>query len=556
MENSGPRLISTDEGYSAEYLGRLLYSRKSAVARADGIADRAVLLPQTLVIIPSPILFHGVKRIVGRISPDSHILCLELDQKLMAFSLQYAPSYLLEHKQLSFVRSSDSAQILEFVKKLGLMRFRRIETVPVSGGYSLFRSKYDAIGLLIEQSIQQSWQNHMTLVHMSRLWIGNMLKNLSRNWQSIYTSLPSVNRPVVVAGAGESLEHSLPFLRHHRQRYYLLAVDTALPVLVESGMMPDAVLILESQIANSQDFINHKNKNLVCICDLTSHPSVLENISCTCHFFLSKFAEVAILSRLGDSGLQPLTLPALGSVGVAAVEIACRLTSAPVALTGLDFSYALGKPHSRGSPSHLLSLIDSRRENPAGWYAQAVERPIINVTGLDGKRIYSDMVLYSYGKTLSEIIRRKTGIYDMRRTGIPLAIENIDDQRLLEIFKPYPREAHECLECASGKLDISRDQIDGFFVREIKLLDDAMESIRIGRADLHRRLSPVDYVFVGFPDAQHWKSLDKNFLFRFLASAAEYRERFIRARKMLELTPLSLARTETQIGEARYFRSS
>ena len=551
MDNPGPRLISTDEGYSAEYRGRLLYSRKSPVTRARGIADRARLLPKSLVVIPSPVLFHGISSLYGRICPDSHILCIELDEALMAFSLPFTPQDLFNDGRVSYVRSSDPVQITSFAENLGLERFRRIEMVPLSGGYPLFREEYDSICRSLERSIRQFWQNRMTLLHMSRLWIGNMIKNLSRHWFHLGGSLPSVNRPIVVAGAGESLEHSLPLLRDQREHFLLLAVDTALPTLAASGIEPDIILILESQAVNAMDFAGHQNRSFYCISDVTSHPSVLENISCFNHFILSRFADITLLSRLYDAAIHLPTLPALGSVGVAAVEIAFRLTDAPVLLTGLDFSYAAGKPHARGSPSHLLSLATSGREKPVGWYGHAMGRPMVRVPDIHGNKITTDVVLHSYGENLSEILKNRNRAYDLRKTGLPLSAVRLENHEISHLLAGFGGARSEApgwsppSKTRNGREEktVVLNRIEGFFSREIAGIDRVVDIVRSSptnhtgeteREELLKGLLETNYVFIGFPDADEWERLEKSFLARYLASAGEYRRRFLRGLAVLK----------------------
>ena len=537
-------MIAAEEGTSVAYSGRLLYSSRSPEARANAVADNAALWPDSLILVPSPILFYGVKHLINRLSSGSYILCVELDQNLMKFSVRYAPTELLKHEKLSYIRSSSPTQVAHHVNRLGATRFRRVAMVLLSGGYSLYKSQYDDIRRTLERSIERRWRNQMTLMHMSRLWIANMIKNLSRNWSSLQTALPRTTLPVVVAGAGESLEYSLPYLRRNRRHFFLFAVDTALPVILESGLEPDATLVLESQIANAMDFINHGGKHLTCICDLTSHPAVLENLTCTCHFMLSTFADVSILARLKQAGICPPSLPALGSVGVAAVEIALRLTAAPIIITGLDFCYTCGKPHARGSPSHLLSLTRTTRRVPVGWYTRSFDRSPVRTTDLRGCRITSDPVLYSYGEVLAEMLHGKPGIYDMRRLGITLDIAHVDDVQLTKLLGEHQRHRWTKPDYSAIDQAPSRGKIAEFFSGEINLIDQASMSIsRPGLASLSSEkrtellglLTKLDYVFVGFPDSHTWKNLDASFLMRFLASAAEYKERFLRGRELVTL---------------------
>ena len=79
-----PLLTPTPEGATVRYRGRLLYSpetpRSSAVRRA--LASDP--LERTLYLVPSLGLGYGLDALLDRCPPSSHILCVEIDQTLMA----------------------------------------------------------------------------------------------------------------------------------------------------------------------------------------------------------------------------------------------------------------------------------------------------------------------------------------------------------------------------------------------------------------------------------------------------------------------------------------
>ena len=74
---SSPRQIDTGSGITLEYQGRLLYSRVNPKSRALRIAREIELKPETLYVIPSPLLLYGIDDLLARLPENSFLLLLE-----------------------------------------------------------------------------------------------------------------------------------------------------------------------------------------------------------------------------------------------------------------------------------------------------------------------------------------------------------------------------------------------------------------------------------------------------------------------------------------------
>ena len=138
-------------------------------------------------------------------------------------------------------------------------------------------------------------------------------------------------------------------------------------------------------------------------------------------FFVSRYQNLNIFTRLAKANLLPLMIEPLGSVGVTAVRVALEITTNHIFTVGLDFSYPNKKAHANGSPSHLLSLQNSTRlltqltQNLSALY----KRPLIKIHREDGSSVLSDLVLTSYSKELKHLCSLHKGrIIDLSGQGI------------------------------------------------------------------------------------------------------------------------------------------
>ncbi len=254
MPDQAPELIDTGNGLTVRFRGRFLYSPSDPVGAVEKRIIGRSYPERTLYILPSPLLFYGMDRLLDRIEETSHVLCLETDQALMALSASYFSHRFLNDTRISYIRSDSPSTVLSYIRKLNPRRFRRSVLLPLTGGYSLDSRRYTRIAEAVSSEISRLWQDTMTRSHMGRRWMRNIFTNLRFHPPTAH-ALPVTDKPVAVAGAGESLEGSLPLLRALRNEVWLLAVDTALPVLLAAGIVPDAVFAVEAQQANVYDLM-------------------------------------------------------------------------------------------------------------------------------------------------------------------------------------------------------------------------------------------------------------------------------------------------------------
>lgn len=531
MDDESPLLVDTGRGLAIYHRGRHLYSETQPRESAEQRARSAEIGDKALLFIPSPLLFYGIEVLLERLPPDCHLLCVEADQQLMALSLRTVAPTLLQSPRISFVRTDNPQTVARVVQDLGRQRFRRCHEIRLSGGYSTAPSAYRNMFEAAEREIQSQWRNRLTLIEMSNRWIKNLLLNLPLLSRSADFSLLSSAAPVIVAGAGDSLEEAIPRILEVRAGTVLIAVDTALPILSAFGIEPDAILILESQFANLYDFIGLTGTQSSVLADLTSYPPVLRNLTGPRFLFVSDFARPSLLARLESAGLLPTRIPALGSVGVAATYCALRITTAPVLLAGLDFSFIPGKMHARGAASNRLALAAWNRTAPPPVFARAGGRVRVSTVDKRGRQVASDPVMSSYRFSLTQVVSGERRVFDLSTRGVDLGLPQVlDASALLKADKSinYAREGSPAPLFAAGTLPYSADSVSRFLKNEDRLLEEATDRIErtlSGKkaASIEDDLTAIDYVYLHFPDHGPHSAKEASFLRRVIESADTFR---------------------------------
>ena len=142
MKNQNPLLIDTGRGFSVLYCERYLYSSTDPEKRAVLRAEKTLLQSDTLYILTSPLLFYGTTELLSGLPDNSHIICFEYSKDLYELSRNHIPDSFLNSISITFIEDTDPELIFVTVQKLGIWNYRRVKHINITGGYSLYSTKY------------------------------------------------------------------------------------------------------------------------------------------------------------------------------------------------------------------------------------------------------------------------------------------------------------------------------------------------------------------------------------------------------------------------------
>lgn len=366
MTHSQPRLTTKNGVFSIEERGKDLYGA-SPRSTAEQKTKHIDIKPKTIVILAAPLLGYGIQTLLSRLPEDCVLLGIEPSKKYDELTRSHLTEMEEAGKRFFYAGPQKCADMETVFNSLGPHRFRRTQLVFLNRGYAMNREVYDRIHTALDVLIEQYWKNRSTLIFLGKLFTANIYKNVGRNYSNAaFLRRQFTSNPVFVAGAGVSLESSFSYIAKNRQKLFLLAVDTALPSLLEAGIDPDAVVVQESQWANIQDFIPAGKARFDLFCDLTSFPGINRTFGRKLHYYITRFADSSIFKKLRKNDICPLIVPPLGSVGITAVWIALAISSSIVITGGLDFFFPPGKTHAKGTYAFQAALRNQHRLQPAG----------------------------------------------------------------------------------------------------------------------------------------------------------------------------------------------
>jgi hypothetical protein len=495
--------------------GITLLSEHDPVRLSNRIADTVNVRDKTLFFCPSPLFGYGLDRLLSRIeteAPNSAILCIEADPQLYQLAVKSIGGSLTSNRKLHITNICEAAGLCSFIRETwGERAFRRIETVKFTGGWQLYPELYNSLIFTIHREIAVGWSNALTLAKLGRLYIRNAVQNLS-----LMQSFPTVNElsfgesPVLVLGAGPSLDEILDSLDIHlhdnfrnreKRNFKIICVDTCAAALKDRNIIPDLVVILESQHWNLRDFIGCGNFNVSAAVDISALPQSAKIFDSQSFVFFTPWTSLRIFERLKKSDLLPAIIPPLGSVGLSAVEIARRVSCGKIICAGLDFSFSVDKHHARSTSGHYAK-INTHNRFKSVLNPSALDDIYFTVVSKSGRTVRSSHNMRNYRNLFEQEFGGDRRLFDIVGSGLPLGVNTLDMDEVIKILDTYAGSpaVHPC-ELKKNK---TGEKLKSF----IKAEKDRLEKLKNiltgetadGEAGVNILLDECNYLWAHFPD--------------------------------------------------------
>jgi hypothetical protein len=501
--------------------GKTLLSGIDPIGRAERAINAIPVKDRTLYFCPSPLYGYGLSLFLSRLemeAPDSAVLCVEADGELYELAARNIDSSVTANKLFHLTNVCGSEDVCALVRdKWGARAFRRIETLRLTGGWQIFPEVYNSLCESLRREIAVDWSNALTLAKMGRLYIRNALRNLSLvlKFRSI-ADLSFGCAPILVLGAGPSLDETLDALETRRadifacpddRPYKIVCVDTCLGALKERNIIPDLAVILESQHWNIKDFLTCKGWNVNSVVDLSSLPASTNILSGERFLFFTPWTQLKIFERLKDSGLLPVVIPPLGSVGLTAVEIARRLTTGKIICSGLDFSFTTDKYHARSTPGHR-SVLNSQNRLHRIFNPAAYNQYSIAAVSKSGISVYTNPAMKNYRDLFKQEFGGDSRIFDIQGTGLPLGIKTLSLEEAIGLLDKVDSEIftqrNEGTKITKEEKREDRNILIMFVENEIDRLKELRDILTGETTADNERLTVLidecDYLWAHFPD--------------------------------------------------------
>ena len=216
-------------------------------------------------------------------------------------------------------------------------------------------------------------------------------------------------QPALLISAGPSLDGLLPFLPSLARRCLAGCVDTALPVVRGLGLSPDYVFTLDPQEQSFSHFEDHLDCTASLVFTPTANPRVIQQYQGP---KVVVFKEQQTATRHETRLEQEKgTTRAGGSVSCLGLDCLIQMGCDPIVLVGQDCAFPGLRGYARGADARERngvwaspgqSSADAQKDHARRHKPVAVE-------GCNGSEVITSPVLFSYLRTLEQILKAHPG---------------------------------------------------------------------------------------------------------------------------------------------------
>ncbi len=333
----------------------LFHSRYAALREAERIAEAAA--SAGCVVALGVGMGHHLHAIARR---ANRIVAVEPDAALLRSALSRVDlTNLLESNRLTLVTDCREEVLLAVIASAYVPGVHgALRVAELTGRVHAERERMTAVRDALGRAIERLSDDLAVQARFGLQWTRNAVLNAARTQPA---ALPDLRgNTVVVAAAGPSLSDAAATLATGRDP--IIAVDTALPVLISSGVRPRLVVSIDCQLASYHHYLCAGFPDVPIAADLSVTPSLFSRLP----------RPIPLLSNhplhrlFGHLGLGAPSVDVRGgNVAQAGVDLAVRCGARAVRLVGADFSYPDGESYPRGSYLHHLFAVCSGRLSPA-----------------------------------------------------------------------------------------------------------------------------------------------------------------------------------------------
>lgn len=520
-KTDAPCLIECGQGVSVLYKDRYLYSKYAPSKAINNLIENLTISDNSIVLIFSPAIWLGIERLIEKLPQTSKIVAIEFDNNLYNFSTENLPQ---KYKnEIPFFNESTKN---DFLLELQKGHYKKVIPIEFSAGTIFNKEKYNNFFSITQTIVDQNLKNKLTLIKFGRLYSKNIFKNL----RLIPSSIPfknlfnQITKPILVLGAGESLNQTIEKIKGKEKSFFILSVDAALNSILANNIQPDAIVAVESQIAIEKAYIGKSiNSKIPIFCDLVGRPHIPEIINGPISFFISKYASMKFLDTLSSKNILPPTIKPLGSVGLVAMDIALKLRrndSIKIFFSGLDFSYSVGISHAKNTMAHNNQLISTTKLKSIYNIDTAFSQGTSFVNSKDNSKMITTIALKNYSLLFTDSFKDEKNIFDIGLKGIDLGFKKVflSEQFFLEaeenqndknnfselLFSNKPEQKNKVLLKEIIYEFLSKELNQLFVLKDI-LSNGEKSSYRDNNISLLEQIQNIiqerEYLFIHFPDA-------------------------------------------------------
>lgn len=194
-----------------------------------------------------------------------------------------------------------------------------------------------------------------TRQYFEKKWLINSLNNFK--YINSFCTINKIDLPVVITASGPSLKGAIPVLKKYRNKYFLICLSSALPVLLNNEIIPDLCMSTDGGYYANQHLKKLLKFNIPLAVGVEGYAS--KKLLQKNKIVLLNYSDGISSDLVCKLHIPFMSAERNGTVSGTAYKFAKELSSKEIFFCGLDLSFAKGFQHTQ--PNELEknnSIID------------------------------------------------------------------------------------------------------------------------------------------------------------------------------------------------------
>lgn len=331
-------------------------------------------------------------------------------------------SFLTGGENIRFYSGKDIVSIENDLKsEIDFNTITGVQVIEHGTSMRVFNEYYSSVKVIVKRLINRKARNSSTVKAFGKIFLRNAINNIG-NFDTVY---PVSRLRKRFKGADAIIVSSAPSIEEYMDRInmlsglcYIIAVDSALPILSQKGINVDFVISIDPQPRIFEHFSGEERGERAFVFSLVSSPELVRRyggyISLNSHPVAQVIDEIypGVVGSV-DSGT--------GSVAGDALNFACYAGFSRIAIMGFDFSFSSYNIYARGTAyqKRYSAIFNNRFHTPETFNADYIFKSS-NAFMQHGK--YTRKSFIGYRDSLEQFIFENniTSLYSINSRSIPV----------------------------------------------------------------------------------------------------------------------------------------
>ncbi|OOM75016.1 hypothetical protein CLPUN_34530 [Clostridium puniceum] len=370
---------SKNGSLTLKYENRYVHSKYDPIIESEQFASGNLdLIKKPIILLYGLGLGYHIDAIVKKMNSDSILYVFEWNKILVDYCKEVNGT-VFKYKNVKIIENNDKdfykklAKCLEQAKDI-LIHKPSLETI-ITSNETLYN-------LINDYSIVKQYSKiDLDTINLSE---ENFEANKEQKYNMINEFIEkyrSSNKPYVIAAAGPSLDDELDLLKEYREQVNIISVGSALRALMNKGIKPDVVVIIDGHEIVKKQFEGYENENIpLCFSATASRWAVGLYNGPKYIFNLTEEDELVIKTR--------------GTVAVAAIDIAIKCGAKNIIFLGQDLAFLKDRSHTKAF-EEVYGFKDEDKKNTK-WKT---------VMGVDGEFLNTRQSYITFKNKIESLIR-------------------------------------------------------------------------------------------------------------------------------------------------------